>query len=242
MMLEYEIEHTTLNGKRLQFKGTGGSLFVERFRWIFFTIITLGIYAFWIPVKKTKWILSNIYFEDEGYVRGESYFDGSVLQLVGINIICCFLTIASFGILYPFTECIKLRWIAKHSIINRKKIVFSGNGLSLFGHYILWLFLTIITLGIYGLWLKIKMIKWKVNNSHIKVVGEEESKDSSIIIMVIVFIALLIIWIIFFINNPIDFNNFGTNRNTEQQVDDNYYPNNYYPNNYDSTYSISNYN
>lgn len=143
-------------------------------------------------------------------IETDSYFDGNVLQLVRINILCSFLTIASFGILYPFTEWIKLRWIAKHSVINRKKILFSGKALSLIGHYILWLFLTVITLGIYGFWLKIKMIKLKVKNYHIKMVGE---KDNSIVIMIIIFFVFLIISIIFLINNPlgIDLDDFSIN-------------------------------
>lgn len=226
MMLQFEIEHTVLNGKRLKFKGTGGSLFVERFKWVFLTIITLGIYSFWIPVKKTKWILSNIHFEDEEYVKEESYFDGKVLQLIGINILCNFLNCISFFILYPFTECIKLRWIAKHSIINRKKIVFDGKGLSLFAHYILWLFLTIITFGIYGFWLKIKMIKWKVKNSRLKLTGEEEKKDYSIYIMIVIFIVLSFIGLTILIKNPFDFKlnieNIFTGSQNETNQTDNY--------------------
>jgi len=205
ILLDYELSHTVINGKRLKFNGKGGSLFVEYFKWVFFTIITFGIYSFWIPVKKTKWILSNISFEDEEYVRDESYFDGKVIQLIGINILCNFLNCISLFILYPFTQCIKLRWIAKHSVINRKKIVFDGKALGLFGRYILWLFLTMITFGIYGLWLNIKMIRWKVEKSRLKLVGEEEVKDKSILVMAILFVVFFIIVIIVLINNPFSF-------------------------------------
>lgn len=62
LILEYKINHTLYNGKRLKFEGKGSSLFVQRFKWIFFTIITFGIYSFWIPIKKEKWIISNVHF------------------------------------------------------------------------------------------------------------------------------------------------------------------------------------
>ena len=168
MVMSYKVNHTVLNGKRLKFNGTGGSLFVQRFKWFLLTIITLGVYSLWVPVKEKKWELSNIYFEDEGQVIDESFFDGKMIQNLGINILCNFLNLISLGLLYTFTVCIRYNWYAKHSIINRKKIVFNGNGLNLFLHYLLWYFLTLITFGIFGFWLEVNMEKWKASNSHIK--------------------------------------------------------------------------
>ena len=51
LILDYKINHTVYNGKRLRFEGKGTSLFVQRFKWILLTILTLGIYSFWIPIK-----------------------------------------------------------------------------------------------------------------------------------------------------------------------------------------------
>ena len=99
LYLKYKMNHMVLNGKRLKFVGDGSELFVEQFKWTFLTMITFGIYALWIPVKKTSWVVSNIYFEDEECVKGESLFGGSVLKYVGINILCFIITIVSFGLL-----------------------------------------------------------------------------------------------------------------------------------------------
>lgn len=131
MLYSWQIKHTIYNGKRLKFEGTGGDLFVNMFKWLFFTIITLGIYALFIPIRKTRWVISNIHFEDEEYVKEESFFDGKTIQLIGINILSKIITIFSLGLLYPFAICLKLKWINKHTIINRKKLVFAGNGLQL---------------------------------------------------------------------------------------------------------------
>ena len=180
MLYSYQFKHTVYNGKRLKFEGTGGDLFVNYFKWIFFTIITLGIYLLFVPIKKTKWVISNLHYEDEEFVKGESFFDGSTIQLIGVNLLSGLLNLVSFGLLYPFTVCFKLRWINKHTVINKKKLVFTGKAINLFGKYILWCFLTIITFGIYGWWLEIKMLKWQSKNIHIKTAGEQEKKDNSL--------------------------------------------------------------
>ena len=195
MLYSYQLNHTVYNGKRLKFEGKGGDLFVNYFKWIFFTIITLGIYAFFIPVRKTKWVISNLHFEDENLVKGESFFDGKTSHLIGVNIICYILNTISLGLLFTFTTCFKLKWINRHVVINKKKLAFTGSALNLFGKYLLWLFLTIITFGIYGWWLKIKILKWNTKNTHIKVVGEETPKDSSLIVAIVVGIVGLILFV-----------------------------------------------
>lgn len=200
LILDYKINHTVYNGKRLKFEGKGTSLFIQRFKWILLTIVTLGIYSFWIPIKQKKWIVSNIHFEDEKFNENESTFDGKLLQLIGLNLLTYLLTIISFGLLFPFTICYKLKWEAKHTIINRKKIVFNGKTMSLIGHYLLWWFLSIITFGIYGLWLPMKVYGWQVKNTHIKLKDEEEEKTSmvplvigiSILIAIIIFLGSII--------------------------------------------------
>ena len=168
MLYSYQFKHTVYNGKRLKFEGTGGDLFFNAFKWVFFTIITLGIYLIFVPVKKTKWVISNLHYEDEQFIKGESFFDGKTIQLIGVNLLSGLLNLVSFGLLYPFTVCFKLRWINKHTIINKKKLVFNGKAINLFGKYLLWCFLTIITFGIYGWWLEIKMLKRKSKNVYIK--------------------------------------------------------------------------
>ena len=178
MIYNYEYSHTVYNGKRLKFEGTGGDLFVNRFKWIFFSIITFGIYLFIMPVRKQQWITAHLHFEDENLIKGESYFDGKTIQLIGVNILCNILNALSLGLLFPFTVCYRLKWINKHTIINRKKLAFTGKALNLFGKYLLWVFLTLITFGIYGWWLRIKMLKWETKNIHIKTVGEAEIEDN----------------------------------------------------------------
>ena len=69
MLYNYRFKHTVYNGKRLKFNGTGGDLFVNMFKWIFLTIITLGIYGFFVPVRKAQWVVSNLQYDDEEFVK-----------------------------------------------------------------------------------------------------------------------------------------------------------------------------
>ena len=86
--LKYKLSHTILNGKRLKFEGEGSELFVEQFKWTFLTVITLGIYSLWVPIKRINWVVSKLHFEDEEYNIDNTMFCGSMLRLLGINILC----------------------------------------------------------------------------------------------------------------------------------------------------------
>ena len=61
----WEVRHTVINGRRLEFSGTGLGLFCSWIKWWFFILITLGIYAFWVEIKLLEWKISHTYFVDE---------------------------------------------------------------------------------------------------------------------------------------------------------------------------------
>ena len=96
----------------------------------------------------------------------ESKFTGGLLGLIGISILQVLLTVITLGLAYPWAVCMKERWIAKHTIIDGKQLVFDGTGVQLIGKYLLWWFLTLITFGIYSFWLNIKMKQWVVKHTH----------------------------------------------------------------------------
>ena len=53
---------TTVEGHRLAFDGKGGQLFGNYIKWLLLTIITIGIYGFWVPSKVLKWVAKHSYF------------------------------------------------------------------------------------------------------------------------------------------------------------------------------------
>ncbi len=62
-MMKFVVSHAIVDGKRLSFTGTGGSLFGNWIKWFLLTLITCGIYSFWVTPRLYKWIVSNIHVE-----------------------------------------------------------------------------------------------------------------------------------------------------------------------------------
>ena len=98
-------------------------------------------------------------------VKVDSYFDGGLLELIGISILGMIITVCTFGIAYPWALCLVFGWKINHTVINGKRLKFKGSGIGLFGNWIKWFLLSVITLGIYGFWLGIALEKWKVKNT-----------------------------------------------------------------------------
>lgn len=96
----------------------------------------------------------------------KSYFDGSLLQLIGYQILGFLVTAFTLGICAPWAVTMIENWKAKHTVIDGRRLYFDGTALSLFGQWIKWLLLTIITLGIYGFWVRIKMLEWVTEHTH----------------------------------------------------------------------------
>jgi uncharacterized membrane protein YjgN (DUF898 family) len=98
-------------------------------------------------------------------MRRESYFDGGLLNLIGVALLGFIITTITFGICYPWALCMVYGWRINHTVIEGRRLRFNGTAISLFGQWIKWLFLSIITLGIYSFWLGIALEKWKVKNT-----------------------------------------------------------------------------
>ena len=96
----------------------------------------------------------------------QSKFTGGLLGLIGISILQGLIITVTLGIGTPWAVCLKENWLAEHTIIDGRQLVFDGTGGQLFGQYIKWFLLAIITLGIYSFWLSIKMKAWVVEHTH----------------------------------------------------------------------------
>ena len=52
-------KHTVIDGRQVTFDGTGGQLFGNYIKWFLLTIITLGIYSFWLSLKMKAWVTKH---------------------------------------------------------------------------------------------------------------------------------------------------------------------------------------
>ena len=98
----------------------------------------------------------------------ESRFTGGLLGLIGTYILVVILYICTLGIGLPWCVCIWQKWLADHTVIDGKQVVFDGTGGQLLGNYIKWYLLCIITLGIYSLWIWINIRKWVTKHTHLR--------------------------------------------------------------------------
>ena len=62
MEYAWEAKHTVINGKRLYFDGKAIQLFGNWIKWLLLTIITLGIYSFWLGIALKKWRTKHTHF------------------------------------------------------------------------------------------------------------------------------------------------------------------------------------
>lgn len=52
---KWEIENTVIDGHKLVFSGSAINLFAHWVKWWLLTIVTLGIYGFWVHIKILDW-------------------------------------------------------------------------------------------------------------------------------------------------------------------------------------------
>ena len=58
----WKINHTVIDGHRMRFSGSALSLFGNWLKWFLLSIITLGIYFFWVNIKLEDWKAKNTNF------------------------------------------------------------------------------------------------------------------------------------------------------------------------------------
>ena len=61
---KWEVDNTIIKGRKLKFVGSGSSLFLHYIKWWILTVITFGIYGFWLKIKMLQWKTENIVFAD----------------------------------------------------------------------------------------------------------------------------------------------------------------------------------
>lgn len=62
LLYSWKINHTVIEGRRLKFIGNPWSLLLHSIKWTILTLITGGIYGFWVFIKIEQWKVKNTIF------------------------------------------------------------------------------------------------------------------------------------------------------------------------------------
>ncbi|MEN9909398.1 MAG: hypothetical protein RLZZ540_2547 [Bacteroidota bacterium] len=89
----YRMSRTSWRGIRFGYRGDRKEFILLFFKWIFFTIITLGVYGPWMAMNMRNYLLGNVRFGDV-----EFQYDGDGGDYFALNIKGYLLTIITFGI------------------------------------------------------------------------------------------------------------------------------------------------
>ena len=73
--MKWEAKNTIISGNRVKFNGNAFQLLGNCFKWTFLTIITVGIFALWLPIKIRKWKVKHMELQPVyGYDYGQVHF------------------------------------------------------------------------------------------------------------------------------------------------------------------------
>lgn len=80
MTYKWKINHSVVDGVRLEFTGSASKIFGRWLKWWFLSIITIGIYSLWAQIKLEDWKLKNtkLKYSDEYKNKQQKEFDAAI--------------------------------------------------------------------------------------------------------------------------------------------------------------------
>ena len=165
----YRMSRTSWRGIRFGYRGDRTELFLLFFKWIFFTIITFGIYGAWMSINLRNYVLSRVRFGNMNF-----FYKGDGGDYFWLNFKGYFLTIITIGI-YSFWWYKSLfDYYVNHLTLNdgERNIRFrsKATGGEIFGLLIVNLLIIIVTLGLGYAWVVMRTLNYIFN--HIEMEGD----------------------------------------------------------------------
>lgn len=159
----YRMSRTSWRGIRFGYRGDRKEFTLLFFKWILFTIITLGIYGPWMAMNMRNYLLGNIRFGDV-----EFDYDGDGTDYFALNIKGYFLTLITFGIYIFWWQKELFEYYVNNLSLNREegKIHFNSTatGGDFFKIIVTNLLILIFTLGLGYAWVVTRTMKFVFEN------------------------------------------------------------------------------
>ena len=138
--------------------------------WEILTVVTCGLFGFYVAVALKKWEYSHTYYMDSTRLAAApgavSWFDGSFASYLGNAIICSLLSFISCGIAYPWASVPLIKWEMGGTVVDGDRYGYFGNGTDMFSIYIVCMLLNIVTCGIYFPWATCRINRYIISNTH----------------------------------------------------------------------------
>jgi uncharacterized membrane protein YjgN (DUF898 family) len=159
----YRMSRTSWRGIRFGYRGDRKEFSVNFFKWLFFTIVSFGLYGSWMSINMRNYLLSNIRFGDVEFNSQGDGGDYFILNLKGY-----FLTVFTLGIYGFWWQKDLFEYYINNLSMNKedKEIALNSTvtGGGVFKLAIVNLLIIIGTLGIGYAWVVTRTMKYVFDN------------------------------------------------------------------------------
>lgn len=159
----YRMSRTSWRGIRFGYRGNRNELIMNFFKWVFFTIITLGFYASWFSMNLRSYLLSNVRFGD-----AEFEYTGDGGEYFMLNLKGYFLTLITFGIYIFWWQKDLFDYYVDNLRLEKdgKSIQFNSviTGGGIFQLVVVNLLIVVLTLGLGYAWAATRTLTYLFNN------------------------------------------------------------------------------
>lgn len=177
---KYIADNSTIDGEKLIFTGTFKSLFKKYILWWLLSIVTLFIFALFIPGKLYRWKIENTHIIGK---QTHSYSTRNGIKLSFIKHGCNFLSLITLGLAIPLSLKLETKYLVSTTYYDDRPLWFNAKLHGIYLRFLLWFFLGIITLTIYFYIIPNKFRKRTIENTHFEntemLKNVEESKNNT---------------------------------------------------------------
>lgn len=170
----YRMSRTSWRGIRFSYKGEKKYLMLHFLKWIFFSMITFGIYGAWMTINMRKYVVGKVRFGDM-----EFNYKGNGTDYFWLNLKSWFLTIITLGVyLFWWQSDLFAYYIDNLNLSKEDKKInlrSKATGSDFFFLMIVNLFIAILTIGLGYAWIVTRSMKFITDK--IELIGDIDLND-----------------------------------------------------------------